>query len=76
MLENKRRKHDLVATLIFGCRNDVGNITFDNVETMLSNVVAKVQPKPNAVTTLRPSWELLSFLKYILFSVEKQYTKK
>ena len=64
------------TTLSFGCRNDVGNITFDSVETMLWNVGAKVQPKPNAVTTLRASWELLSFLKYILFSVEKQYSKK
>ena len=65
--ENGRQKHDFVTALIFGCRNDVGNTTFDNVVTVLSDVEAKTQPKPNVVTTLCASWDLFSFLNYILF---------
>ena len=65
--ESGRQKHDVVTALIFGCRNDVGNTTFDNVVTVLSDVEAKTQPKPNVGTTLCASWDLFSFLNYILF---------
>ena len=54
-LENRRRKHSVVATLFLCCRNDVGNTKLwqrcDNVVTTLSDVSTKIQPKPNVVTT-------------------------
>ena len=44
--ENRRRKHDVVTTLVFGGSNGVHIVV-----TTLSDVATKLQPKANVVTT-------------------------
>ena len=70
--ENRRRKHDIVRTLVLVVVTRSETQRCDNVVTTLSDVATKIHPKPNVVTTSCVRWDDGPFVQKQLKSFIRQ----